>query len=291
MPAPDPPNQAAATPDQLAEGAHTDFKDRLSYAGYLQLDQLLAAQKPLSSPEHHDEMLFIIQHQTTELWMKLVIHELREAIRCIRADRLEPAFKVLARVKHIQTQLTNAWSVLATLTPTEYAQFRGVLGNASGFQSAQYRTIEFLMGNKSPGMLKVFEHDPRAHAALQADLEAPSLYEEFLIHLSRRGLPIPRDAVERDFTTSRAPDPRVVETLKTIYEDPAKHWDAYEMCEKLVDIEESFQFWRFRHLKTVLRTIGYKRGTGGTAGVNYLEKMTTKIFFQELMDVRTQVGA
>lgn len=276
--------------DQVAEGAHTDFKDRLTYAGYLRLDRLLTAQEPLSRPEHHDEMLFIIQHQTSELWMKLVIHELLEAIRCIRADELERSFKVLARVKHIQTQLTNAWSVLATLTPTEYAQFRGVLANASGFQSAQYRTIEFLMGNKNPGLVTVFEYDPAAHADLTAVLNAPSVYDEFLRHLARRGMPLPSEATERDWTRKREPDPRVVAVLQTIYDDPRAHWDAYEMCEKLVDLEESFQFWRFRHLKTVLRTIGYKRGTGGTAGVNYLEKMTSQIFFQELMDVRTSIG-
>lgn len=272
-------------------GAHTDFRERLSYGGYLQLDRLLSAQKPLSSPEHHDEMLFIIQHQTTELWMKLVIHELHEAIRRLRASELEPVFKILARVKHIQSQLTDAWSVLATLTPSEYAEFRGVLGQASGFQSAQYRTIEFLLGNKSRGMLKVFEHDANTHAELTRVLESPSIYDEFLRHLARRGLQVPETAVERDWAEPREPDPRVVDVFETIYADPRAHWDAYEMCEKLVDVEESFQFWRFRHLKTVLRTIGYKRGTGGTAGVNYLEKMTTRIFFQELMDVRTRIGA
>ncbi len=283
------PDPSHASENALS-GAHTDFSNRLSYAGYLCLDTLLNTQKPLSRPEHHDEMLFIIQHQTSELWMKLIIHELREAIRCIRGDRLEPSFKVLARVKHIQTQLANAWSVLATLTPTEYAQFRDVLGNASGFQSPQYRTIEFLMGNKNPGMLKVFDHDPETHAELKAVLDAPSIYEEFLLYLSRRGMNLPKEAIERDWSTKRDPDPRVVDVLQTIYDNTAEHWDAYEMCEKLVDLEEAFQFWRFRHLKTVLRTIGYKRGTGGTAGVNYLEKMTTQIFFQELMDVRTRVG-
>jgi len=275
---------------QLAEGAHTDFQDRLTYSGYLCLDTLLEAQKPLSSPEHHDEMLFIIQHQTSELWMKLIIHELREAVRQIRDDQLEPVFKILSRVKHIQTQLTNAWSVLATLTPTEYAQFRGVLGNASGFQSHQYRTIEFLMGNKNAAMLKVFAHDPATHASLKEILESPSIYEEFLLFLHRKGMPVPDSAVDRDWSVKRDTDERVVDVLQTIYDHPHEHWDAYEMCEKLVDLEESFQFWRFKHLKTVLRTIGYKRGTGGTAGVNYLEKMTTQIFFQELMDVRTRVG-
>ena len=280
-----------AAGDSPAPGAHTDFSSRLSYGEYLGLDMILGAQKPLSSPEHHDEMLFIIQHQTSELWMKLIIHELQEAVRCIQRDQLEPCFKVLARVKHIQTQLTNAWSVLATLTPSEYAQFRGVLGQASGFQSAQYRTIEFLMGNKNPAMLKVFEHDPATHEKLAAALTSPSIYEEFLRHLSRRGMPVPADAVERDWSLKRDPDDRVVDVLAMIYTDPHDHWDAYEMCEKLVDLEESFQFWRFKHLKTVLRMIGYKRGTGGTAGVNYLQAMTQEIFFHELMDVRTRVGA
>ncbi len=283
------PSDGSQTP--IAEGAHTDFSDRLTYSGYLCLDTLLASQKPLSSPEHHDEMLFIIQHQTSELWMKLIIHELREAVRRIRADELGHTFKILSRVKHIQTQLTNAWSVLATLTPNEYAEFRGVLANASGFQSPQYRTIEFLMGNKNAGLLAVFAHDPETHAALKEILEAPSLYEEFLRHLARRGMALPAEAIERDWSVKRDPDDRVVDVLQTIYDNPTEHWDAYEMCEKLVDLEESFQLWRFRHLKTVLRTIGYKRGTGGTAGVNYLEKMTTQIFFQELMDVRTRVGA
>ncbi len=275
---------------EIAEGAHTDFKDRLTYAGYLGLDKLLTAQTPLSSPEHHDEMLFIIQHQTSELWMKLIIHEMREAVRRIRADELGPCFKILSRVKHIQTQLTNAWSVLATLTPTEYAEFRHVLGSASGFQSPQYRMIEFLMGNKNTALLKVFEYDPTTHAQLKAVLDAPSIYEEFLLHLDRRGMKMPADIINRDWSAKRPADSRVVDVLQTIYDNTDKHWDAYEMCEKLVDLEEAFQFWRFRHLKTVLRTIGYKRGTGGTAGVNYLEKMTTQIFFQELMDVRTRVG-
>lgn len=284
------PPPAPAPPEHVS-GAHTDFSDRLSYSGYLDLDKILGAQRPLSRPEHHDEMLFIIQHQTSELWMKLVIHELEEAVRCIREDRLGASFKVLARVKHIQTQLSNAWSVLATLTPSEYAQFRGVLGNASGFQSAQYRTIEFLMGNKNAAMLKVFVHDPPTHERLAAVLARPSIYEEFLRHLARRGMPVPADVTDRDWSHKRDADERVVDVLAMIYTDPEAHWDAYEMCEKLVDIEESFQFWRFKHLKTVLRMIGYKRGTGGTAGVAYLQAMTAEIFFPELMDVRTRVGA
>jgi len=274
----------------------TDLADRMTYSGYLALDQVLNAQKPLSGlqgkgPAHHDEMLFIIVHQTMELWLKQIIHELGAAVRHVSEDRLESCFKILARVKHVLAVMIDQWSVLATLTPSEYLQFRGVLGNASGFQSVQYRTVEFMLGNKDARMIGVHRHDPAAVAQLTEALEAPSLYDEFLRHLARRGLRVPREVLERDVTQPHESHQGVVDVLARVYTEPENHWDAYEMCEKLVDIEESFQFWRFRHLKTVLRTIGYKRGTGGTAGVNYLEKMTTKIFFQELMDVRTQVGA
>lgn len=275
----------------LESGAHTDLAGKLTYGGYLCLDTLLAAQKPRSSPPHHDEMLFIIQHQTSELWMKLVIHELRATMRFIREDRLEPSFKVLARIKNILWQLFNQWSVLSTLTPTEYAQFRGVLGPASGFQSAQYRAIEFLLGAKHEAMLKVFEHDKRTHDWLEAALRTPSVYDEFLRHLARRGLPVPEDVVERDWSKRRAPDERVVQTLKRIYDDPHAHWDAYEMAEKLVDVDEQFQLWRYRHMKTVERIIGYKRGTGGTAGVSYLKRIVDESFFPELLMVRTEIGA
>ena len=270
-------------------GAHTDLAGRLTYARYLALDDLLAAQRPRSSPAHHDELLFIIQHQTSELWMKLIIHELRAAIAHVREDELEPCFKILARVKHVQSQLSAQWSVLATLTPTEYAQFRGVLGPASGFQSAQYRAIEFLLGAKSREMLAVHCHEPATHAMLLELLEAPSLYDEFLLHLGRRGVPVPSEATDRDFSRVRDADPRVVAALRIIYEAPADHWDAYEMAEKLVDIEESMQVWRFRHLKTVERIIGFKRGTGGTAGAAYLRRMLDHRFFPELYDVRTEL--
>ncbi|RMH27838.1 MAG: tryptophan 2,3-dioxygenase [Planctomycetota bacterium] len=275
--------------DPAHAGAHTDLADRLTYARYLALDELLGAQRPRSDPPHHDELLFIIQHQTSELWMKLIIHELRAAIAHVRADDLEPCFKILARVKHVQSQLSSQWAVLATLTPTEYAQFRGVLGPASGFQSAQHRAIEFLLGAKSRPMLAVHAHDAQTHAWLAELLEAPSLYDEFLMHLARRGLPIPADAADRDFSTVRPPDPRVVAALRLVYESPTEHWDAYEMAEKLVDIEESMQVWRFRHLKTVERIIGFKRGTGGTAGAEYLRRMLDHRFFPELYDVRTEL--
>lgn len=265
--------------------------DRMTYEGYLRLDQLLAAQRPRSSPPHHDEMLFIIQHQTSELWMKLIIHELRAAIGQVQRDELEPAFKILARVKHIQAQLFNQWAVLETLTPSEYMEFRSVLGTASGFQSPQYRTIEFLLGNKNERMLDV--HDPESpwRAELERLLRSPSLYDEFLRHLSRAGHAIPNDVAKRDWSQNRESDPRVTEALLRVYENPRSHWDAYEMCEKLVDVEEQFQLWRYRHLMTVERIIGMKRGTGGTAGAGYLRKVVGQRFFPELWDVRTRIGA
>ena len=273
------------------KGIHTDLADGLTYATYLRLDQLLSAQQPLSKPEHHDEMLFIIQHQTSELWMKLVIHEMRAAIAFVRADHLEPSFKILSRVKHIQAQLFEQWAVLETLTPTEYVQFRNVLGRASGFQSHQYRMIEFLFGNKDANAIRVFAHTPAIHAELDAALRAPSLYDEFLRHLRRRGMPIPDSITERDVTLPYEPDDRVTHVLKTIYENPHNHWDAYEMCEKLVDIDESFSLWRFRHMKTVERIIGHKRGTGGSSGVGFLQQAVSIRLFPELWDVRTKIGA
>ena len=278
------------TPRPFEEGIHTDLAGGLTYASYLRLDQLLGAQRPLSDPEHHDEMLFIVQHQTSELWMKLVIHELRAAIAFVRADSLEPCFKILARVKHIQSQLFDQWAVLETLTPTEYAQFRGVLGRASGFQSHQYRTIEFLLGNKDADALRVFQHAPGVHAELQRVLGAPSLYDEFLRYLARRGMPIPDVVAERDWSRPYEPSSAVTAVFRTIYENPAAHWDAYEMCEKLVDIDESFALWRFRHVKTVERIIGHKRGTGGSSGVSFLRQVVETRLFPELWDVRTQIG-
>ncbi|MCR2808160.1 MULTISPECIES: tryptophan 2,3-dioxygenase [unclassified Microbacterium] len=264
----------------------TDFSDRMSYGGYLELDTLLAAQHPLSSPEHHDELLFIIQHQTTELWLKLVLHELSGACRFLRDDRLAPALKCIARVKHIQRTLTEQWSVLATLTPAEYAQFRGVLGNASGFQSAQYRAVEFALGNKNAAMLRVFSADPAAHELVRETLEAPSLYDEFLRLLARSGYPIPVAVLERDVTQAWTFMPELV----PIYADPQAHWAAYETCEELVDLEDNFQLWRFRHLKTVDRIIGFKKGTGGSSGVPFLQKALELTFFPELFAVRTEIG-
>ena len=282
------------TQDRLEPGIVTDFRGQLTYAGYLCLDQLLAAQKPLSgTPEaapRHDEMLFIIQHQTSELWMKLMIHELKAAVRHVQSDQLAANFKILARVKLIQKQLFEQWAVLETLTPSEYEAFRPALASSSGFQSAQYRALEFLLGNKSGAALEVFRHDAAVLAELGALLRAPSLYDEFLRHLARRGLPVPRESIERDFTQPYERNPELVPVFKTIYDDPRRWWDAYDMCEKLVDIEESFQLWRFRHLKTVERIIGHKPGTGGSSGVPFLRRALEQVFFPELIDVRTAIG-
>jgi tryptophan 2,3-dioxygenase len=282
------------TTRELEPGIVTDLTNRLTYAGYLRLDLLLSAQQPLSGtatePPRHDEMLFIIQHQTSELWMKLAIHELKAALAFVRQDRLDASFKILARLKLIQKQLFEQWAVLETLTPSEYEAFRPVLGSSSGFQSAQYRAFEFLLGNKQRALVDVFSYDAATHAELTAILEAPSLYDEYLRHLARRGLPVPAACVERDWAEPHVHNPDLVPVFKTIYDDPERWWDAYEMAEKLVDVEESFQLWRFRHLKTVERTIGYKTGTGGSSGVAFLRKALNHTFFPELIDVRTVIG-
>jgi tryptophan 2,3-dioxygenase len=274
---------------ELEDTVTTDLQGRLTYAGYLDLDRLLSAQHPVS--EHHDEMLFIIQHQVSELWLKLVIHELRSAIELIRVDDLPPALKRIARVKHVQKQLLEQWSVLATLTPIEYAQFRDRLGPASGFQSLQYRTVEFLLGNKNAAMLKVFAHDAAAHEQLAADLNSPSLYDEFLRFLARRGFDIPADVIERDWSQPYAASDGVVEVFRQIYADPEQHWAEYETAEEFVDVEDLFQQWRFRHVKTVERIIGYKKGTGGSSGVAFLRRALELTFFPELLAVRTSIGA
>jgi tryptophan 2,3-dioxygenase len=270
-------------------GIITELAGETSYGGYLALDVLLAAQRPRSS--HHDEMLFIVQHQISELWMKLMIHELKAAIRHVQSDQLDASFKILARVKVIQKQLFEQWAVLETLTPSEYEAFRPVLGSSSGFQSAQYRAIEFLLGNKNASLLEVFRHDAATFDALEQLLRAPSLYDEFLRHLARRGLPVPRACLERDFRQAYVGNAALVPVFKTIYDDPRAWWEAYDMCEKLVDIEESFQLWRFRHLKTVERIIGHKPGTGGSSGVPFLKRALDHVFFPELIDVRTTIGA
>lgn len=273
----------------IEKGVHTDLAHRMTYTGYLQLDKLLSAQDTLSDPPHHDEMLFIIQHQTSELWLKLVIHEMKAATALIRDDKLDGSFKILSRVKHIQAQLLHQWDVLATLTPSEYTQFRDVLGSSSGFQSVQYRLVEFLMGNKDKRMIEMHRHDPSAVAALEETISTPSIYDEFIHHLDRRGLAIPREVLDRDVTTPHESHPAVLEAIKAVYQDHEKHWDTYELAEKLVDIEEQFAHWRFRHMKVVERIIGYKTGTGGSSGVNFLRKMIDHRFFPELWEVRTHL--
>ncbi len=262
----------------------------MSYASYLHLPTLLSAQHPVSQPEHHDEMLFIIQHQTTELWLKLVLHELRSTADWLRADDLGSALKGIARVKHIQKTLTEQWSVLATLTPTEYSQFRGFLGNSSGFQSSQYRAVEFILGNKDRKMLPVFKSEPEAYAMLDELLTAPSIYDEFLAYLARQGFAVPRSVLERDVTSAHEFEPELVPLFKHIYENPGDNWGAYEACEELVDLEDNFQLWRFRHLRTVQRTIGMKTGTGGSSGAAFLQKALELTFFPELFAVRTEIG-
>lgn len=275
---------------ELETGIVTDLRDRMTYGGYLDLDRLLSAQRPVSDPEHHDELLFIIQHQTSELWMKLVLHEISHVRELLVSDQLSEALKPLARVKHIQEVLTQQWSVLATLTPSEYAQFRGALGNASGFQSAQYRAIEFALGNKNAKMLGVFEGEPANRELLKRELEAPTLYDEFLRLISRRGLFVPPEVLHRDVTQAYRMSDALVPTIARIYDDPATHWDLYEACEELVDIEDNFQFWRFRHLRVVTRTIGRKIGTGGSSGVDFLQRALELTFFPELFAVRSEIG-
>jgi tryptophan 2,3-dioxygenase len=275
---------------EIEQGIEVDLRDRLTYGGYLQLDTLLAAQKPISQPLHHDEMLFIIQHHVSELWKKLVIHELHAANGLLAIDQTDSCLKILARVKQIQRQLFEQWAVLETLTPTEYQQFRDALGPASGFQSHQYRMIEFLLGNKNADMLAVFDHDPPRQAELRAALEAPGLYDEFLRHLHRAGHAIPADCVTRDWSQPHRFRADLVPVFKRIYENADEFWSEYHFCEQLVDVEESFQLWRFRHMKTVERIIGHKRGTGGSSGVSFLRKALDLTFFPELLDVRTVIG-
>jgi tryptophan 2,3-dioxygenase len=272
----------------LEPGIRRDLREDMTYADYLRLDLLLSAQQPLS--RHHDELLFIIQHQTSELWIRLLIHELESACRYLAADRMNIALKDLARVKHIQRQLFEQWAVLETLTPSEYADFRDLLAQASGFQSLQYRVLEFRLGNKAPEMLEVFAHAPEDQERLREALAKPSLYDETLRMLARRGFAIPPERAERDWSVPLEPDPRLVEAFKTIYDARERHWEEYELCEELVDIEESFQLWRFRHLKTVERIIGGKRGTGGSSGTEFLRAALDLRFFPELWDVRTEIG-
>ena len=275
---------------ELEDSIHTDLSRDDDYTGYLQLDKLLDAQIPLSDPPHHDEMLFIVQHQVAELWIKLLIHEIGAAIRHLRNDELPQAVKNLARVRHVQNQLYSQWKVLDTLTPAEYAEFRHVFGKASGFQSAQYRILEFTLGNKSRSTMAVYKHQPEWYARLEEALNSPSLYEEFLLYLKRRGMPIPQQAIDRDFSVVRGEDDEVIEVLKIIYENRADHWARYEICEALMDIANNFHFWRFHHMKTVERIIGHKPGSGGSSGVSFLKKALDIEFFPDLIRVRTEIG-
>ncbi len=265
--------------------AKLDFSKDMSYGDYLGLDQILNAQHPLSPA--HDEMLFIIQHQTSELWMKLALHELLAARERIATDRLPEAFKMLARVSRILEQMVSAWDVLATMTPPEYSALRPYLANSSGFQSHQYRQIEFLLGNKNPAMLRPHAHHAERLAVVQAAYETPSLYDEVLRLLARRGLSLPAAALDRDWTQPHQASAEVEAAWAQVYRDPAANWELYQMGEELVDLEDSFRLWRFRHVTTVERVIGFKRGTGGTAGVAYLRKMLEVVLFPELWTVRT----
>jgi len=269
------------------EKAQLDFSKDMSYGDYLHLDEILNAQHPLS-PEHN-EMLFIVQHQTSELWMKLMLHELQAAITHVAQDKLPEAFKMLARVSRIMEQLVHAWDVLATMTPPEYTAIRPYLANSSGFQSAQYRRIEFLLGNKNAAMLKPHAHRPDLLAQVDEAYRAPSLYDEALKLLQRRGIAVPGTHLERDWTQPYAADDGVKAAWLEVYRDPPKHWDLYQMAEELVDLEDAFRLWRFRHVTTVERVIGFKRGTGGTGGVSYLRKMLDVVLFPELWAVRTEL--
>ena len=280
---------SAALPESIVheERAQLDFSQSMSYGDYLQLDAILTAQKPLSPA--HDEMLFIVQHQTSELWMKLMLHELRAAIGHIAGDALQPAFKMLARVSKIMEQLVHAWDVLATMTPPEYSAMRPYLGSSSGFQSYQYRSIEFALGNKNRAMLQPHAHRPDLLAQVQAAFEAPSLYDEALRLLARRGLPVPASHTDRDWTLPYAESDAVERAWLTVYRDPAQHWDLYQLGEELTDLEDAFRLWRFRHVTTVERIIGFKRGTGGTGGVSYLRKMLDVVLFPEIWRLRTEL--
>jgi tryptophan 2,3-dioxygenase len=269
------------------EKAQLDFSKDMSYGDYLHLDQVLSAQHPLS-PEHN-EMLFIVQHQTSELWMKLMLHELQAAVAKVAADELPEAFKMLARVSRIMEQLVHAWDVLATMTPPEYSALRPYLANSSGFQSAQYRRIEFMLGNKNPAMLKPHAHRPDLLAQVQAAFEAPSLYDEVLRLMARRGIAVPASHTQRDWTQAYAADEGVKQAWLQVYRAPREYWDLYQMGEELVDLEDAFRLWRFRHVTTVERVIGFKRGTGGTGGVSYLRKMLDVVLFPELWALRTEL--
>ena len=276
-------------PEQIVadEGAQLDFSKDMSYGDYLHLDTILNAQHPRSPA--HDEMLFLVQHQTSELWMKLLLHELGAAVQCIQRDELGRAFKMLARVSRIMEQLVHAWDVLATMTPPEYSAIRPFLSNSSGFQSWQYRCIEFMLGNKNAAMLKPHAHRPEILARVEATWRAPSLYDEALRLLARRGLALPAAQLERDWTEPYQASDAVEQAWLVVYRDPKAYWDLYQLGEELTDLEDAFRLWRFRHVTTVERVIGFKRGTGGTSGVGYLRKMLDVVLFPEIWKLRTDL--
>lgn len=276
----------STTYDPATEGAEMSFRQKMSYGDYLHLDKVLTAQAPLSSA--HDELLFIVQHQTSELWMKLAIFEMRSTARAVRGDDLQPAFKMLTRVARIFEQLNNAWDVLRTMTPSEYAVMRPSLGQSSGFQSWQYRAIEYLAGNRNLAMLRPHEHRPEIVAELEAILAQPSIYDEAIALLARNGFDVGGEP-RADLREKRSPNPAVTEAWRQVYADPQRHWPLYELAEKLVDFEDYFRRWRFNHVTTVERIIGFKRGTGGTGGVTYLRRMLDTELFPELWNVRTEL--
>ncbi len=272
---------------ELESSIHTDLKDRMTYGKYLNLPQILSAQHLLS--DEHDEMLFIIIHQASELWLKLAGHELEAAIRNVKADDHRQAFKVIARVKLILTQLTQSWSILSTMTPVDYLLFRDTLGPASGFQSYSYRKMEFLLGNKNRKLVEVHRHDPEVYEGLNKILHEPSLYDVVLRKLSDAGFSIDNEKLERDFSQPYEPNDSVHQAWLQIYRDPENHFELYELAEKLVDIEDAFQNWRFKHMYTVQRIIGHRQGTGGSSGVPFLKKAIDTSFFPELFAIRTEL--
>ncbi|MER2261116.1 MAG: tryptophan 2,3-dioxygenase [Psychrobacillus sp.] len=273
--------------DSNEKGIHTNFEQDMTYGDYLKLETILSSQNMLST--HHDELLFIIIHQVNELWMKLILHELTSAIQAIQEDNLQSAFKMLARVTKIQSQLIQAWDVLSTLTPAEYLEFRDHLGKSSGFQSYQYRKIEFALGYKTAHILKIYEKEIKLHQELNLAYQSPSIYDVSIGALSRRGFPINPDLLQRDYSITYSGDTSVADAWKKVYQNVEQYWELYQLAEKLIDIEDWLQQWRFRHMKTVERIIGFKVGTGGSSGVNYLRKVLDHRFFPELWDLRTNL--
>jgi tryptophan 2,3-dioxygenase len=287
MTTPEDRDQPIHAVDLSGEDVHWDLREQMSYGDYLKLDRLLTSQHPLT--KQHDETLFIVIHQASELWMKLCLHEIGAAIDQIRNDDLGLAFKMMARVARVQVNLIQSWEILSTMTPFDYSSFRSALGKSSGFQSYQYRMLEFRLGNKNRQMARVYDSNPQVAAQVKKALEEPSVYDESLALLARRGLPVPQEKLTRDFSESYVSDPRVTEAWRQVYRDAERHWDLYELAEKLVDLEYRFHLWRFSHMKTVERIIGSKPGTGGTSGVSYLKKALDLRFYPELWDVRTEI--